>query len=198
MPRPRGYTDADLAVAAKQAFWDRGYEGTAIDDLQNATGLSRSSLYLAFGTKRAAFDAALAEYITSFIDPLLRPVEAPQAGLREIAAFFRWLADYFRRPEAERGCLFINSIAELAGRDPSFSPDAAYFINRLRAAFSNALRNAAAVGAMDAKQVSRRTAMLTVSTLGVWLAVRSDPAEAAATCRAIAREISSWSSVQVA
>ena len=198
MPRRRGYTDTDLAVAAKQAFWECGYEGTAVDDLQNATGLSRSSLYLAFGTKRAAFDAALAEYVTSFIDPRLRPVETPEAGLREAAAFFRGLADYFRRPEAERGCLYINSIAELAGRDPSFSPHAARFINRLRAAFSNTLGHAAAVGAMDPKQVSRRTAMLTVSLIGVWLAVRSDPAEAAATCRAIAREISSWSALGVA
>lgn len=198
MPRPRGYTDTDLAVAAKEVFWDRGYEGTAIDDLQNATGLSRSSLYLAFGTKRAAFDAALAEYVTSFIDPQLRPLETPEAGLRETAAFFRWLADYFRRPEAERGCLFINSVAELTGRDPSFSPDAAYFINRVRAAFSNSLRKAAAAGEMDPKQVTRRTAMLTVSVIGVWIAVRSDPAEAASTCRAIAREISSWSSLRLA
>ena len=82
MPRRRPYTDGDLAVAAKQVFWDRGYERTAIDDLQDATGLSRSSLYLAFDTKRALFDAALAEYVTSFIDPRLRPVEAPDAGLR--------------------------------------------------------------------------------------------------------------------
>lgn len=198
MPRRRGYTDSDLAVAAKQAFWDRGYERTAIDDLQSATGLSRSSLYLAFGTKRAVFDAALAEYVASFIDPRLLPLEGPEAGLRETAAFFRGFADYFRLPEAERGCLFINSIAELAGRDPTFSPDAAYYINRLRAAFSNALRNAVAQGAMDSKEASRRTAMLTAVVLGVWIVVRSDSAAAAATCRAIAREISSWSSVRVA
>jgi AcrR family transcriptional regulator len=155
-------------------------------------------LYLAFGTKRAVFDAALEDYMASFIDPRLRPVEASDAGLPEVAAFFRWLANYFRRPEAERGCLFVNAIAELAGRDPSFSPNAAYFINRLRAAFSNALGHAATEGAMDSKEASRRTAMLTASVLGVWLEVRSDRAAAAATCRAITREISSWDSLRVA
>jgi TetR/AcrR family transcriptional repressor of nem operon len=197
MPRRRGYTDTELTVAAKQVFWDRGFDGTAIDDLQIATGLSRSSLYLAFGTKRAAFDAALAEYVTSFIEPRLRPVEAPGAGLRETVAFFRGLADYFRLPEAERGCLYVNSIAELAGRDPSFSPAAAQFIKRLRSAFSNALGNAATQGVMDPKEASRRTAMLTASVLGVWLAVRSDAAGAATTCRAISREISSWGAVHL-
>jgi AcrR family transcriptional regulator len=192
MPGRRSYSDADLAVAAKEVFWDRGYQGTAIDDLQEATGLSRSSLYLAFGTKRALFDAAVADYTESFINPRLRPVEGPEAGLKEAAAYFRRLGAYFLRPDANRGCLFINSTAELAGRDPAFTPAAAAFTDRLRAAFGNALGHAAAAGVMDPKQVARRTAMLTVSALGVWIAVRSDSTGAAATCRALAQEITSW------
>ena len=194
MPRRRAYSDGDLIVAAKQVFWDRGYERTAIDDLQQATGLSRSSLYLVFDTKRAVFDAALAEYVTSFIDPRIGPVEGPDAGLREAAALFLGLARYFRAGNAERGCLFVNSIAELSGRDPSFSPVARDFATRVRAAFSNALSNAAAEGAMEREQVPRRAQMLSASLFGVWLAVRSDAAAAAADCRAIAQEIASWES----
>jgi TetR/AcrR family transcriptional repressor of nem operon len=192
MPRRRAYSDGDLAVAAKQVFWNRGYERTAVDDLQHATGLSRSSLYLAFDTKRALFDAALAEYVTSFIDPRIGPVEAPDAGLREAAGFFRGLARYFERDDADRGCLFINSIAELAGRDASFSPVARDFTTRVRAAFTNALSHAAADGAMEPSQVSRRAQMLTATFLGVWLGVRYDAAAASADCRAVAQEILSW------
>src|ERR1700736_1433986 len=151
----RSYSDADVAIAAKQVFWDRGFQGTAVDDLQSATGVSRSSLYLAFDTKRAVFDAALTEYVSSFVDPRLGPVEAPGAGLREAAAFFVGLADHFRVTNADRGCLLINAIAELAGRDPSFSPLAADFTKRVRRAFVNALGHAAATGAMDRRQVSR-------------------------------------------
>jgi AcrR family transcriptional regulator len=195
VPRQRACSEGDLAVAAKQVFWDRGYERTAVDDLQNATGLSRSSLYLVVDTKRAVFDAALAEYVTSFADPRIGPLEAPDAGLRETAAFFRGLAEYFRRPDASRGCLLINSIAELAGRDPSFSPVAADFTNRLRAAFSNALGNAADNGAMDRRHVSRRAEMLTAAVLGAWLAVRSDATAAANTCRSVAQEVTSWDSL---
>ena len=195
MPRRRGFTDLEVARAAKQVFWDRGYGGTAIDDLQVATGLSRSSLYLAFGGKRAVFDAAIADYVTSFIDPLVGPLEAPEAGLREAADYFRSLADYFGLPEAHRGCLMVNSMAELAGRDPSFSRSAADFVRRLRTAFGNALGNAAADGAMDPKQASRRTALLAASVVGVWIAVRTDATAAAATCLTVAQEISSWGSL---
>ena len=192
MPRRRAYSEDDLAVAAKQVFWDRGYERTAVDDLQHATGLSRSSVYLLFDTKRAVFDAALSDYVTSFVDPRICPVEAPGAGLREAAALFEGLADYYRRADAERGCLLVNTIAELAGRDPSFSPVARSFTIRLHAAFTNALSHAAGDGSMEAGQISRRARMLTASLLGVWLAVRADATTAAADCRAIALEIASW------
>jgi AcrR family transcriptional regulator len=194
VPRRRTYEPEELAVAAEQVFWDRGYEGTAIDDLEQATGMSRSSLYLAFETKRAMFDAALADYLDIVVEPLLGPVEAPGAGLPEAAGFFTRLARRFREPGAQRGCLMVNAIGELAGRDPKFSLVAADFANRCRTAFSNALAHAASEGVIDKGQVARRAELLAATTLGVWLAVRADPDDASATCRAIAAEIRSWAS----
>lgn len=186
----RHFSDEEVVEAAKQVFWARGYAGTAIDDLQAATGLSRSSLYLAFGTKRAVFDAALADYVTSFVDLRLGPLEAGGARLRDAVAYFRWLAEYFATPDASRGCLYINSISELAGRDPTFTHAATEFTNRVRAAFRNALGED---GTTDSVQLSQRAAMLTAALFGVWLDVRSDAASAGAACQEIAKEISSWS-----
>ena len=60
MGRPRAYDQDTVVIAAKETFWQRGLEWTAVSDLEGATGLSRSSLYLAFETKRGLFDAALA------------------------------------------------------------------------------------------------------------------------------------------
>jgi AcrR family transcriptional regulator len=182
----------DVIAAAKEAFWDRGYEGTALSDLEVATGLSRSSLYLAFGTKRDLFDAALAEYVESFIDPRLRPVEAPAAGLREAAGFFSGLATHFRDRRSQRGCLLINSIAELAGTDPVMEATGAEFIQRLRTAFLNALRDGEARGTKGHRQAAKRSEFLAASATGVWLAVRVNHSAAAATCRAITSEITSW------
>jgi len=45
-------------VAAVAVFWSKGYRDTAIADLERATGLNRSSLYTAFGTKQAIFSLA--------------------------------------------------------------------------------------------------------------------------------------------
>jgi AcrR family transcriptional regulator len=192
MGRPRSYEQNTVVVAAKEVFWQYGLEWASVSDLEDATGLSRSSLYAAFETKRALFDAALADYLESFIQPMLEPLEAPRAGLREAAGFFRTLAALFRTPQSRRGCLMINTIGELAGRDPTFTEPAAQFANRYREAFAKALRGAAAQGAIADRDVARRSELLAGATMGVWLTVRADPGAAATTCRSIATEVTSW------
>ena len=62
MARPREF-DIDAALErAMQAFWAKGYESTSLDDLCEATGLGRSSLYAAFGDKRGLYLRALDRY----------------------------------------------------------------------------------------------------------------------------------------
>ena len=39
-------------------FWRKGYEGTSIDDLTEAMGINRPSLYCAFGNKEQLFRKA--------------------------------------------------------------------------------------------------------------------------------------------
>ena len=65
--------DTDEAVrSARDVFWDKGFEGTSLADLEVATGLSRSSLYHAFTSKRGLFDAAVQDYLDTIIRPRLR------------------------------------------------------------------------------------------------------------------------------
>ncbi len=57
--RPRGFDPADVLKAASERFRTHGFAGTSLDDLVDATGLARPSLYAAFGDKRAIYLAAL-------------------------------------------------------------------------------------------------------------------------------------------
>ena len=57
--RPRAY-DPDAALkAARDVFWVKGYAATSLDDIAEATGMNRPSLYAAFGDKEAIYLAAL-------------------------------------------------------------------------------------------------------------------------------------------
>jgi TetR/AcrR family transcriptional regulator, transcriptional repressor for nem operon len=45
MSRPKTYDEEKLLRAAMQTFRERGYGGTSIKDLEQATGLRSGSLY---------------------------------------------------------------------------------------------------------------------------------------------------------
>src|SRR6266566_5151970 len=73
--RPRAYDRDAALLAARDLFWEQGYERTSIADLEERTGLNRSSLYQEFGSKQKLFEASLECYADRIISGLL-------AGLR--------------------------------------------------------------------------------------------------------------------
>jgi AcrR family transcriptional regulator len=60
--RPREF-DVDQALErALEIFWRKGYEGTSLSDLTDALGITRASLYAAFGNKEALFRRVMDRY----------------------------------------------------------------------------------------------------------------------------------------
>ncbi len=60
--RPRAYDADQVLDQALRVFWAKGYEATTVDDLTGAMGLSRPSLYNAYGDKEALFMRCLERY----------------------------------------------------------------------------------------------------------------------------------------
>ncbi len=188
MARPRSFSTEDAVAAAAGVFWSKGYQDTAISDLEQATGLNRSSLYAAFGTKQAIFDQALEGYLRGFIGPRLAPLERPGADSPDIERFFADLAAFFRTGrQARQGCLMINSIAEHEGRSTHLGPRGQAFRDRLSAAFANAMARRHEPGL-----VRQQAQLLTATTFGIWLTARIDPAAAAQACDATAAYLRTW------
>jgi TetR/AcrR family transcriptional regulator, transcriptional repressor for nem operon len=188
MARPRSFSAEEAVAAAAAVFWSKGYRDTAISDLERATGLNRSSLYSAFGTKQAIFGLALQWYLRGFIGPWLAPMERRGADPGDIERFFAGLAAFFRAgDQAGRGCLMINTIAEDEGRGTLLGSQARAFRDRLAAAFANAM-----TGQHEPGLVPEQAQLLTAATFGIWLAARIDPASAAQACDAAAARVRSW------
>ena len=194
MGRPRAYDVSAVVEAARDLFWERGYELSSVGELEERTGLNRSSLYHAFGSKRDLFGAALRCYVEQETEPALSGMRQPGAGLEAVSGFFEARAQAFRRDpqRAARGCLMINTIAELGARDRLVAQAAAAHRERLHEAFAAALSRAAKRGELDAGRVAPRASLLVAAAMGVFLAAKTDPGAAAETCEAIAADVKSW------
>ncbi len=122
MPRPREFDEGTAVAGALRAFRTAGYEATSTQELCEATGLGRSSVYNAFGSKHALFRRALRRYFDGALDHF-RGLAAEQRPARETfrAMFMSVLADE-ERP-GSRGCFAVNTASELGGRDPVITED---------------------------------------------------------------------------
>src|ERR1700756_768412 len=77
--RPREFCVDDALAKALRVFWSKGYEGTSLTDLTEAMGITRPSLYAAFGNKEALFRKALDLYEHDKLAYVSAALEAPTA-----------------------------------------------------------------------------------------------------------------------
>jgi TetR/AcrR family transcriptional regulator, transcriptional repressor for nem operon len=188
--RPREFATDTVLDAVKDAFWRKGFEATSLADLEDCTGLSRSSLYQAFGSKRGLFEAALARYREQDLDPVLTDLERPGAGLAELRQYFTMLSDVLRAdPElAARGCLVVNTMTELAARDEAARLAAVAYNQRVTAALANGLRGAA-TGAEQRGDADRRARVMCAAVIGALVTAHFDPKAAAALCQQLSADL---------
>src|SRR5271163_742662 len=139
MARPREF-DASTAVdRAMEVFWTKGYEATSLDELCNATGLSRSSLYATFGSKRNLLLLSVDRYA----ERRATDFEAALAGGRPIqeavAALLRELINQIVSGAGRRGSFLGNCAAELPRSDRTALAHVRQGLGRMEATFRDAL-----------------------------------------------------------
>lgn len=178
-----------IVDSAKEAFAESGYPGTTLDAVAERTGVDSAGVRELFGTERDLFEAALADYAETFIAPRLGPMEAPGAGTDSVLDFFSGLAAHFADgPNAQHGCLVVNTVGDLAGRDKIGDTWGTIFQQAQTAAFANAL----GASTDRSEAVDGRVQMLVAQTLGVWLLVRIDREAAAQAARTAAEQVAAW------
>ncbi|HEY0405538.1 MAG TPA: TetR/AcrR family transcriptional regulator [Pyrinomonadaceae bacterium] len=105
--RPRAFNIEEALDRALQVFWQRGYEGASLDDLTEAMGISRPSLYAAFGDKETLFRKALDRYEdgpSSFVREALNEPTARGVVERLLDGAARMHTD----PKTPPGCLMVH------------------------------------------------------------------------------------------
>jgi TetR/AcrR family transcriptional regulator, transcriptional repressor for nem operon len=176
MARQREF-DADVALdRAMEVFWSKGYEATSLDDLCEVTGLSRSSLYAAFGSKRNLLLRSVERYVERR-NPQITAVLAQPGPVREaFAALASQFIEQIVAGPGRRGCFLGNCAAELPRSDRTALARVKQGLAATEAAFCGALVRARARGelAVDA-DVDRLARFLTAGFQGLRLVGKVNP-----------------------
>ncbi|WP_020399762.1 TetR/AcrR family transcriptional regulator [Kordiimonas gwangyangensis] len=111
--RPRSFDPEKAIEAAQAVFWKHGYEATSLNQLAEAVGLHKPSLYAAFGDKKALYLKALQAYIDAAQELLKKALAEPK--LRDaLAAFYRTDIEIFMADRG-RGCFLLSTAVPVAG-----------------------------------------------------------------------------------
>lgn len=122
MGRPKSF-DRDLAIkTVMEEMWTKGYEACSVKAISETLGITRSSFYNTFGSREELFVEVLGVYLKDSPDSVLADITAESNVLYDLSQFFRSACKARAQDLEARGCLAVNSISELVGKDKVIGP----------------------------------------------------------------------------
>ncbi|NBC87794.1 MAG: TetR family transcriptional regulator [Bacteroidetes bacterium] len=148
MPRTKEFDPDAVLDRAMRQFWEEGYERTSVQDLVEATGLSRSSLYETFGSKHDLYLAALDRYRNRETRELVERLDDGSSPLACIRRVFEE-AGVACSDDDGRGCFVVNATVERARCDEEIGRRTAASLQGMENAFAMAVRRGQTAGEID-------------------------------------------------
>jgi len=107
--RPRIFDEEQVLDAALGVFWRSGYQGASLAELTDAMGISKPSLYTAFGNKEKLFLRILQRYREQQLNKHAEALAAEPDLKQAMRAFLRSVATMLTAPGLPGGCMVVNS-----------------------------------------------------------------------------------------
>lgn len=164
MARTKEFNPEEAVQAAVKVFWRQGYEKTSLDDLMQAMGIARQSLYDTFGDKRKLYLKALARYR----DDTLASTRALFAGDGPVKEGFRKLLmslSQESKVELRQGCLLLSANVEREADDEEIAELLEENQKAVTEIFLEALERAQARGEIDKGKDPKALARFFVATV---------------------------------
>ena len=176
MPRPKEFDPEQALDKAMHLFWRKGYEATSVQDLVDAMGINRFSLYDTFGDKHRLFLATLDRYSQKVVFDRLCALEQSEEGLGAIRRYFQGVLKSTQSKEGLKGCLLTNCAIEVAPYDEEAAARIRTHLKRMEDIFYKALLRARTRGELRENLSLRDTArFLTNSAQGLGVLTKARP-----------------------
>jgi TetR/AcrR family transcriptional repressor of nem operon len=164
MARPKSFDRDNALDRALSIFWEKGYEGTSTDDLLEAMGIGRQSMYDTFGDKHRLFVEALERYNAARTAALAEKLASGASPLRALESALLAIAEEGPKSRA-RGCMGVNATAELGQSDPDVAAAIRSSTRYCEATLERAIREAKKQGEIATSVDEKAAASFLLATL---------------------------------
>jgi TetR/AcrR family transcriptional repressor of nem operon len=165
MARTREFDERQALVKAMLVFWENGYEGTSIQDLEAAMGLNRTSIYNAFGNKRAVFEQVMACYKESVMSALFERMDSAPNIKEGVRRLLNGALDIHFDTDNPGGCLVVLSVLESHQHDARTQDSMAQTIHDLKDMLQARLTKARRSGELSRELDTGSTANTIATTM---------------------------------
>ena len=170
--RPRGFAPEEVLQRVRDVFIEKGFAGASLDELSEAAGLNRPSLYAAFGDKEQLYIHTLRHYGqhgVAGIDAIFGgkgPID------KRLGQIFKGAIDLYTAPPSPRGCMIVGTAAVEAPTRPRIAAAASELLQATEDAFERAFARAVAEGELAAEPLPSARARMAGAALDT-LAIRA-------------------------
>ncbi|WP_298757830.1 TetR/AcrR family transcriptional regulator [uncultured Psychroserpens sp.] len=126
MPKVETFNRDFVVAQATEVFHDKGYNATSMQDLVDATGLNRSSIYNSFGCKLHLYLDCLKAYQYKYQKKNSNVLLDAKNAIEAIELLFNMYLEEMISDSNDRGCLITNCKSEMANHDDKITS----FLNR--------------------------------------------------------------------
>lgn len=185
--RPRQFDEDKTLDQIMQVFWRHGFAATSLDQIAEATGLNRPSLYAAFGTKKDMYlkiIARFAEQMHTYLRTAGQSQTGAHARLKAImAAAIDLYTGQSPLSHAAYGCLAVSTLPTEIVDDSDFQSALSAVLKRMDNGFASLIRHEAA-GRLDEKEIALASQQLSLLLHG--LSIRARAGESTETLKNLA------------
>ena len=160
MPKTELFNRDEVLDKCIQLFHEKGYNATSMQDLVDATGLNRSSLYNSFGSKMNIFQESLKVYKAKSADMVhscLLDSKTPKSALEAIFLF--------AVSDTKNGCLLSNCTTEMANQDYQLKRFLESNSTEMESIFERIVNKGQLEGSMNYKRTAKEYATYLFSSL---------------------------------
>ncbi len=148
-------------------FWQRGYHGTSMKQIELALDMRPGSIYATFGSKDGLFSEALMHYAERTGEELKQHLAGYDSTLTGLQDYLRKLARAFA-PDSEtpaRACMIIKTLLEVSHLESGLGEQANALLDQIERKLATLLEHAAVQGELKPGTDCNRLARLVQSQI---------------------------------